>query len=192
MVVTYVNQNLERLLEVRCCCEPVELYGYLPYPRSDLPAAGQRIMFAVEPVDRAAPLERLVLPIATIESTLPVSTAALEPGIPRFVLAHEAHLAYKSEETPKEVFRRVSGFIAAPARMLRVPIEHELIAIVFARVSLEEWEYQIEVLMARLARRGMAVHICVGCGAVSHNPHDLVERYCGHCHRFDEQFDEAS
>lgn len=25
---------------------------------------------------------------------------------------------------------------------------------------------------------------CLVCGLVSHNPHDVAHRYCGHCNRF--------
>ena len=27
---------------------------------------------------------------------------------------------------------------------------------------------------------------CPTCGAVSHNPNDIAQRYCGHCHQFHE------
>lgn len=28
-------------------------------------------------------------------------------------------------------------------------------------------------------------YICPRCGAVSYNPHDKEQRYCGFCHRFE-------
>ena len=31
--------------------------------------------------------------------------------------------------------------------------------------------------------------LCLTCGRESHNPHDVINRYCGHCHVFHE--DEA-
>jgi hypothetical protein len=29
-------------------------------------------------------------------------------------------------------------------------------------------------------------YMCPRCGAVSHNPHDEANRYCGRCHKFEE------
>ena len=37
-----------------------------------------------------------------------------------------------------------------------------------------------------LAHDGSSI-TCLGCGMTSHNPTDVAERYCGHCHVFHEQ-----
>ena len=34
-----------------------------------------------------------------------------------------------------------------------------------------------------LVHQGKAI-MCLRCGAVSHNPHDVEQLYCGACHRF--------
>jgi hypothetical protein len=34
-----------------------------------------------------------------------------------------------------------------------------------------------------LSQDGLAIK-CLSCGRVSHNPHDVQNRYCGHCHKF--------
>jgi hypothetical protein len=34
-----------------------------------------------------------------------------------------------------------------------------------------------------LVNRATAI-LCLSCGAVSHNPHDVEQRYCAACHRF--------
>lgn len=40
-----------------------------------------------------------------------------------------------------------------------------------------------------LCRRGKTASItCPRCGAVSYNPNDIVQRYCGRCHQFHEFF----
>jgi hypothetical protein len=35
----------------------------------------------------------------------------------------------------------------------------------------------------RLLENGQAIQ-CLTCTQVSHNPHDVAQRYCGHCHQF--------
>lgn len=30
-------------------------------------------------------------------------------------------------------------------------------------------------------------YTCPECGALSHNPHDEAERYCGRCHQYEER-----
>ena len=38
----------------------------------------------------------------------------------------------------------------------------------------------------RLLEDGEAIQ-CLACGLVSHNPNDVVQRYCGRCHKFHHQ-----
>ena len=56
----------------------------------------------------------------------------------------------------------------------------------------EEFAFQIGFARGRLTRVSERIdpgldtpsYICPRCGAVSYNPIDIGERYCGRCHRF--------
>ncbi len=92
-------------MEVRCCCQPMKLLGYLPVPPSR--AAGDTVTFVIRPVVHCSPFgvaggecaqvcraETVALPVARFQSRV-----------------GERHLALKSEETPIEVLRRIPGFV---------------------------------------------------------------------------------
>lgn len=93
-------------LEVRCCCQPKKLLGYLPVD-PQLAIRGARIRFAIPatfPYSRSrlgdgdvktTPQEVIVLPVESFQSSNP----------------DERHLALKSEETPIETMRRIPGFV---------------------------------------------------------------------------------
>lgn len=87
------------LLEVRCCCRPEKLLGWLPVPGLAFP--GQSITFLVMPRPvfgrptalAAFAAERLELPVALYRA---------DDGTRR---------ALKSEDTPIETLRLIPGFV---------------------------------------------------------------------------------
>lgn len=90
-------------MEVRCCCTPIKLLGWL-----DVEPGATSYKFAIiEPHDLRlgfeAPLEvkTIVLPVAEIHN--PLTCGPLE-----------TYPALKSEETPIETLRLIRGFIEAP------------------------------------------------------------------------------
>lgn len=88
-------------LEVRSCCQPQKLLGWLEAP--DDAHVGMVRLFPVYPLGRIVGNgESLYLDIVT----LPIA-AFYSP-------AEGERLAYKSEETPLEQLRLIPGFIEAP------------------------------------------------------------------------------
>lgn len=94
-------------VEVRCCCRPEKLLGWLQVPEEQL-RAGNKIGF---------------MAVATVNLTL-----ADGPGVMATVGGHvvelpveyitlagatiaDAYLALKSEETPIETLRQIRGFV---------------------------------------------------------------------------------
>lgn len=95
-------------MEVRCCCKPQKLLGWLPVPASA--ALGETLHFTIPPVVRflGTPLE----PQGFTEEgrrviSLPVEMfgGVIRPGV------FGEHLALKSEETPLETLRQIPGFV---------------------------------------------------------------------------------
>jgi len=88
-------------LEVRCCCQPRKLLGWLDVPER-LAKAGTVIRFVVDEGLRdqngAPHYSQLALPVEWY----------------RLSWAANAQLALKSEETPIEVLRRIGGFTENP------------------------------------------------------------------------------
>lgn len=96
-------------IEVRCCCVPKKLLGWLEAPE-ELVFEGSVLSFRIpprcfQPVGQPLVFER------AIDVRLPV--AMFEAGYLGQLLSGggERHLALKSEETPIELLRRVPGFV---------------------------------------------------------------------------------
>lgn len=161
----FVNLHRERLLEVRCCCEPEKLRGYLPYPTifRDEPARGQRIMFPVQRPGGA--LERLVLSIEALERTELVPIPDTDGSF--FELTVRRRLAYKGEETPIEVLRAVPLWIEAPAPLLRFQSARGEEVMVLAPGE----EARTRALLA-----AQGAFVCPSCGTV-----DLHKQACARC-----------
>jgi len=95
--------------EVRCCCTPKKLLGWLDVP-DELLFEGNTISFRIpprcyQPIGAALVFERAInvrLPVAMFRAGMPLEFAY---GIP------DQHLALKSEETPIDLLRRVPGFV---------------------------------------------------------------------------------
>jgi len=92
-------------IEVRCCCQPQKLLGWLPVPDGVKP--GQMIKFTVTPA-------RWVLESFESEPAhLPADVIALPVATFSYGFDHRS-LALKSEETPLERLRLIPGFVEAP------------------------------------------------------------------------------
>ena len=106
-------------MEVRCCCQPKKLPGWL-----DVPVGAQEYKFILVDVDRVAirdqrprsPDPFLHPPLCRQPEyfdryfthktiVLPVAEISLYPGV--------YHRALKSEETPIETLRMIPGFVEA-------------------------------------------------------------------------------
>lgn len=88
-------------MEVRCCCQPQKLLGWLPVPHPS-PCRGMQVTFLV---GRGAHYEwRAGEPVflAAQTVTLPIE---------QIVMPGDQHLALKSEETPIETLRQIPGFV---------------------------------------------------------------------------------
>lgn len=104
-------------LEVRCCCKPTKLLGWLEVPR-ELVQLGGRVCFETEPRYQwadgyAVQLHRrqtITLPIAMFKTT-DVFRVEVDGRHEDFELEWDAHLALKSEEVPLEVLRQIPGFL---------------------------------------------------------------------------------
>lgn len=93
-------------LEVRCCCQPTKLLGYLPLPPGVEPAAGKTVRFCWN-VRNAGEWVAfgLVTPTVLHEIRLPIERIENGTGY--------AWLAFKSEETSIETLRQIPGFLEA-------------------------------------------------------------------------------
>lgn len=96
-----------RRVEVRCCCQPKRLLGWLPVDELKI-WEGSKVRFLVAPARTfrelgAAPISELA--VSTLE--LPILTACLPDA------DGGRRLALKSEETPIETLRRIPGFVEA-------------------------------------------------------------------------------
>jgi hypothetical protein len=86
-------------LEVRCCCRPNKLLGWIDTPLPVSPGAW--ITFWVPPIARGVGTTGIEIE-AGFRVALPVEWIILPGGM--------RHLALKSEETPIETLRRIQGF----------------------------------------------------------------------------------
>ncbi len=94
-------------LEVRCCCQPRRLLGWLEIDGAAWDGRVVRLVVAVAaPWTVRRPPETPTLQLQHRVVSLPVAWFS-EPGQPR-------RLALKSEETPIETLRRIPGFTEAP------------------------------------------------------------------------------
>lgn len=102
------------MLEVRCCCRPEKLLGWLPVRDRDA-WNGARVHFPVQQVfDYRGSL-------ATFEGLRPELFERLTPPAITLTVgclhgsragrALRAHLAFRSDETPLAVLRLVPGFV---------------------------------------------------------------------------------
>lgn len=97
-----------KYVDVRCCCEPGKLLGYLPVNARFQIVPGARYSWALTrpPATRWQPLER---------STVDTLTLEVVPLITPFYPNVQIDLAFKSDDTPIETLRRVDGFIEVKA-----------------------------------------------------------------------------
>lgn len=105
---------MTRSIEVRCCCQPRRLLGWLPY--SGPLEAGRLVYFRAAP--RFSPTTLSLRPgydpailegfDPSIDVALPL--AEVRHGFPREG-DYRTWLAFKSEETPIAVLRRIPGFV---------------------------------------------------------------------------------
>lgn len=100
---------MEKLLEVRCCCQPRRLLGWLAAP--ERPEVGLKVTFAVRPERSLQFAHNPPQRGGGWTVSLPIERFA-ESRIGVDGSEHRAHgLAFKSEETPVETLRRIPGFI---------------------------------------------------------------------------------
>lgn len=91
------------MVEVRCCCQPKKLLGYVEVPE-DAVRSGNTYMFPVRAVvEHLIPNDSLAV-IKTEVVNLPIAELFTNGG---------RRLAFKSEETPIETLRRIPGFVEA-------------------------------------------------------------------------------
>lgn len=88
-------------LEVRCCCQPTKLLGYLPLPECVEPVRDRVVRFAIPP--RFHPARSVIEPARSV--ALPIGEMMDATGY--------KWLAFKSEETPIETLRQIPGFLEA-------------------------------------------------------------------------------
>jgi hypothetical protein len=94
-------------LEVRCCCEPMKLLGWLPLPPGVDVVASKQVAFAVGPYF-------LHLEIAEWEHT--------EARCGEFgeLTRIEGGFAFRSDDTSVEVLRHIAGWIENDGSVTRV------------------------------------------------------------------------
>lgn len=103
-----------QLLEVRCCCKPENLLGWLPTTE---PLVGRTCVFVVRPrkpwlfdVDNRTHFEKLELRVELYQCKV----QHIWPEMPELGLIEEwkaSYPAFSAHETPIEVLRRTLGFI---------------------------------------------------------------------------------
>lgn len=126
-------------LEVRCCCQPQKLLGWLPVPAYVTPAPGVLVRFTVKPP--AVYVRVRTLRELELEADAPMDITHLPPTYLSLPIAlwgafgEEPRLAFKSEEVALEQLRDVPGFEEAPHAACRssvVPAARCLDAVVSA------------------------------------------------------------
>lgn len=105
------------LVEVRCCCQPQKLLGYLPVPSAKV-EVGQRVTFMISP--ERVRVEELVLAGGR---SLPVSVTRIPAEVITLLIAEFGPVlgpdgrgyrcALKAEGVPLEQLRRIHGFVEA-------------------------------------------------------------------------------
>ena len=110
-------------LEVRCCCDPDKLIGWVgvPDPLADSTIVPLRCEMPDSPpsADEPQPRETLVLEIANLSHSV-ITMLARDNGAVFFSHPWEPHYyrAVKSNDLPIETWRRVPGFEEATTEVL--------------------------------------------------------------------------
>jgi hypothetical protein len=108
---------MERMIEVRCCCQPRKLLGWLPYD-GEL-QRGKVVSFVAAPElhvrDVLNAAEEILSDARYSSQVVSLPLEEFRHYFPREG-DHYKGIAFKSEETPTTVLRRIRGF---------VPNEHE-------------------------------------------------------------------
>jgi hypothetical protein len=95
------------MLEVRCCCRPENLLGWLPVPERDV-WNGARVAFRI-PARVESRREQGIITVSAYRAEhiwLTVAHYQCSAGGP-----FRGHLAFKSDDTPLETLRRLPGFV---------------------------------------------------------------------------------
>jgi len=87
------------VIEVRCCCQPEKLLGWLPTP--DRLYCGGRVTYVIPP--------RVDGPVLRGFTIQPAAVVVFEVAMVRAKDSSE-WLALKGDETPLELLRRIPGF----------------------------------------------------------------------------------
>jgi hypothetical protein len=95
-------------LEVRCCCQPAKLLGFLELPEK--PALGAEVKFALTwaPGVQRAQSDPPAIVALTWGSWSSCQYSTVDGTIVRAIARGEA---FKSNDTPIETLRRISGFV---------------------------------------------------------------------------------
>lgn len=101
-----------KYVEVRCCCEPMKLLGYLPVPDRTPIAPGVSVKFLLPPRAasslRSASWRLFERPEILTLTITPYGRGDMSEG-----------LAFKSDDTPIETLRRIPNFLEAPVLAFR-------------------------------------------------------------------------
>lgn len=113
---------MEYFLEVRCCCQPRKLLGWLPVPRGARVEDCPDVQFVIQraTIERArVPRGRHGFPLESVDRlddytrvearkiVLPIALWSDGPERVRY--------AFKSEDTPIATLRQIEGFVENPA-----------------------------------------------------------------------------
>lgn len=99
-------------LEVRCCCVPKKLLGWLEVADYRV-REGNTIQFILPPIYERIFIDgrRYETMTAACYVRLPIARIGMTD---LFTGEPASHLALKSEETPLETLRQIPGFVEAP------------------------------------------------------------------------------
>jgi hypothetical protein len=99
-------------IEVRCCCQPTKLLGWIDVARQV--KDGDVLIFPLASRDGGRDLLPLAEPFAVEQLRLPVATFSnvvlIAKGTDDVDVIRTRRIAIKSEETPVETLRRIPGF----------------------------------------------------------------------------------
>ncbi len=102
-------------------------------------------------------------PTDRLEQVMPTETPIDRQELAQ-IIAHQAvRETLRGRETPPPVLEILEEQALAVARV---------IAITGVPYLLVDWDKAI---------------LCFTCGHISHNPNDVAQKYCGHCHKFHEE-----
>jgi hypothetical protein len=120
---------MDYYLEVRCCCQPRKLLGWLPVPRGVVVAPGVTVAFVVERarlVRARVPRGRYGFPLEgteRLDDYTHIDARKVTLPIARWNHGRLTGLAYKSDDTPIEDLRQIEGFVENPAPLLHPAAE---------------------------------------------------------------------